>query len=254
MVDYRIYIDESGDHAYRQLENLDQRYLGLTGVLVRQEYYDKELRTRLEQLKRDHFTYDPDSPPILVRSHIVRSKGPFWPLRNHRRRIRWGEDLLRFMESLQISIYTVVMDKRGHYSTYGSASYNPYAYCLRVLLNRIRGGLNRTGATADVMAEARGSREDNQLLQEYERFRRHGDRWLAGSEAQATYPNAIQFRRKDQNIAGLQLADLLAYPQKIDIVQRHGLPVHAPPSDYSKRLNAAVERKIPRPYGGYLLR
>lgn len=233
MVDYRIYIDESGDHSYRQLENLDQRYLGLTGVLVRQEYYDRELRPRLEQLKREHFRYDPDSPPILVRSHIVRSKGPFWPLRERRRQSRWGEELIKFMGSLQISIYTVVMDKQEHFSAYGTASFNPYAYCLRVLLNCIRGGLHRTGATADVMAEARGSREDNQLLQEYEHFRRHGDQWLTGSEVRATYPNAIQFRRKDQNIAGLQIADLLAYPQKMDIVQRHGLPMHAPPSDYS---------------------
>ena len=103
------------------------------------------------------------------------------------------------------------------------------------------------------MAEARGRREDAQLLREYEEFRQHGDAYRTGEEVRATYPAAMQFRRKDQDIAGLQLADLLAYPQKMDIVQRNGRPMHAALSAFTTRLNTAVDPKIMGHYGRYLL-
>ena len=255
MADYRIYVDESGDHTYRHLENLDKRYLGLTGVLVPQDHYDTTVRPGLEQLKRDHFSYDPDSPPILVRSHLVRSRGPFWRLRDPQRRAAWGEALIEFLSGLNINVYTVVMDKQAHFEKYGAASFNPYAYSLRVLLNRIRGLLvnYKGGATADVMAEARGRREDAQLLREYEEFRQYGDERRTGAEVTATYPDIMQFRRKDQNIAGLQIADLLAYPQKMDIVRRNQRPMHAELSSFSNELNAAIDPKIRGHYGRYLL-
>ena len=69
-----MYIDETGDHRYRQLDQLERRYLGLTGVLINKEYYDKSVPQTLEALKRQFFKYDPDRPPILVRSHIVYRK------------------------------------------------------------------------------------------------------------------------------------------------------------------------------------
>ncbi len=256
MTDYRIYIDESGDHTYRQLDNLDKRYLGLTGVVVRKDYYDSIVRPGMEQLKRDHFTYDPDSPPVLVRAQLIRQRGPFWRLRDPQRRLRWGDAVIAFIKSLDVSVCTVVMDKRAYFSRYGAASLNPYEYSLRVLLSRIRTILFQFtgGATADVMAEARGKREDAQLLQEYETFRQLGDGQLSGAEVRETYPITMQFRRKDQNVAGLQLADLLAYPQRMDVVERAGLPKHAELSPFSLRLNAAIEPRVRRPEGGSLLK
>lgn len=252
MPDYRAYIDESGDHAYRNVDSLDKRYLALTAILVRQDRYDSEVRAPLEQLKKKHFTYDPDFPPVLVRSQIIKREGPFWPLRAPGRRDAWGEEIIAFMKSLPIQIYTVVIDKQAQFDTYGAAARNPYAYCLRVLLNRIRGYLFLRNATADVVAESRGHREDKQLQREYEEFQLVGDQYRVAGEVQTTYPGYIQFRRKDHNVAGLQIADLLAYPQKMEIVEGAGLPQHASLSVFSRRLNVAVQTKINR-YGQYLL-
>lgn len=128
------------------------------------------------------------------------------------------------MQSLPIQIYTVVIDKQAQFNTYGTAARNPYAYCLRVLLNRIRGYLFLLNATADVVAESRGHREDKQLNREYEEFQLIGDQYRTAGEVQATYPGPLQFWRKDHNIAGLQIADLLAYPQRMEIVEGAGLP------------------------------
>ena len=71
------------------------------------------------------------------------------------------------------------------------------------------------GSTADVMAEARGKREDAQLLREYEEFRQHGDDRRSGAEVRATYPDTLQFRRKDQNMPR-------AHPRPSPTTRRHG--------------------------------
>ena len=37
---WRLYIDESGDHTYKHLDDPDKRYLGVTGVLFDKLRYD----------------------------------------------------------------------------------------------------------------------------------------------------------------------------------------------------------------------
>ena len=50
MQGYRVYIDESGDHTYRNLGDLSARYLGLTGIVCGRSYYESSLAPALEQL------------------------------------------------------------------------------------------------------------------------------------------------------------------------------------------------------------
>ena len=252
---YRLYIDESGDHTYRHVDLLDRRYLGITGVLIESEYYRTEIQPGLENLKRRHFTYDPDTPPILVRSHLIHRRGPFWRLRDPARRMAWDEDLLDFITSSEIRIFTVVIDKHSHLTEYGSAAFNPYAYSLQVLLSRVRGLLRHSLAdsASDVMVESRGTREDRQLDEAYRAFQETGDEWLTPADVQAAFPNPLMARRKDLNVAGLQIADLLANPLKMACVERAGLPMHAPLSGFSRRVIEAAMPHI-NAYGLYLLR
>ena len=252
---YRLYIDESGDHTYRQVDQLDRRYLGITGVLIGSAHYRDEAQPGLENLKRRHFTYDPDAPPVLVRSHLVRRRGPFWRLRDPGRRAAWDNDLLDFIRRADIRVFTVVIDKYSHLSEYGSAAFNPYAYSLQVLLTRVRGLLHHQlgSAASDVMVESRGAREDSQLESAYRRFQDEGDEWLTSADVRAAFPNPLMSRRKDLNVAGLQIADLLANPLKMTCVEREGLPMHAPLSTFSKRIVEAAEPHMNQ-YGLYLLR
>ena len=90
---YRFYIDESGDHTYKHLDDIHSRYLGLTGILVRKDYYDAVVPQRLEALKQKHFRYDPDMPPILVRSHIRYRKFAYGVLQDPKRNDAWETDV-----------------------------------------------------------------------------------------------------------------------------------------------------------------
>ena len=125
MVKYRFYIDESGDHTYKHLDNLDTRYLGLTGILIERKYYQTHAQPELEALKQRIFKYDPDNPPILVRNLIKHRKKWFYVLQDEKLNEQWETELLSYIGSLvpHATVYTVVIDKKSHIDVlpYGDA-------------------------------------------------------------------------------------------------------------------------------------
>ncbi len=250
---YRVYIDESGDQRYNNVDRLDRRYLALTGVVVHQDYYREHLQPNLERLKRKHFTYDPDDPVILTRSHILKRQRWFGVLANPARKSAWDKDILSFVHDLPAQVFTVVIDKLTHFKSFTGSAWDPYDYSLAVLLNGIRGFLSVKGDQADIIAESRGKREDRQLQQAYLAMLRYGSGAATGSDYRAAYPTgAIKIIRKSQNIAGLQLADILCAGQKQRIVLEAGRPLFRPPSQFTLDLNAAADHMV-NVYGHYLL-
>lgn len=252
--EFRLYIDESGDHTYKKVADLSRRYLALTGVLTRKSNYNPVIPRELERIKQDFFEYDPDMPPILTRKEIIYRKGSFRVLLDPAENTRWENTLIDFYQNfLQSQIFTVVIDKHEHLQQYPMATWNPYTYCLEVLLWRIRGFLKIYGTTADIIPEARGEKEDNQLLASYIELRANGSRWGAGDDYRAVYPtDRLLFRRKDQNVAGLQIADLVVAEQKALTVQEAGKPLPRAIGAFGQRLNNAIAMKVNQ-YGRYLL-
>lgn len=251
---YRLFIDESGDHTYKSVQDLSRRYLGLTGVLIRKSRYDPAIPAALESLKQRFFDYDPDMPPILTRKYIIKRRGLFRVLLDPATNTSWEDALIEFYrDTLQAQIFTVVIDKHEHQQRYPADTWNPYTYSLAVLLRRIRGFLRIAGSTADVMPEARGEREDNQLLAAYIDLRANGSYWGSGDQYREVYPlDRLLFRRKDQNVAGLQIADLIAAEQKTLTVQEAGRPLPRAISAFGQRLNDAINPKVNQ-YGRYFL-
>ena len=152
MVNYRLYIDETGDHRYKQLDKLESRYLGLTGVLFKKEYYDGAIPQALESLKKQFLKYDPDTPPVLVRSWIVYRKRAFGVLVNEDLRKKWERAILNLYKTTKMEIFTVVMDKKAHIEKYPMETFDAYVYSLAVLLWRVRGYLSFHGLQADIVA------------------------------------------------------------------------------------------------------
>ena len=212
---YRLYIDESGDHTYYELEGPAKRYLGLTGIFIEGEYYRTTFQPEMEILKQKHFPHSPDEPVILHREDIINRRGPFWRLRDKAKEHAFNEDFLEFIKEQEYRIITVVIDKKTHTERYGEAAYHPYHYCLTILLERYCGFLNFSDAEGDVMAESRGGSEDRQLKEVYRVTYRVGSQWRgAGYFQRALTSSEIKVKPKSANIAGLQLSDLLAHPSK----------------------------------------
>lgn len=242
---FSLYIDESGDHTYHKVDDVSKRYLGLTGCIIDAEYYRKTFQPLLEKLKQDHFPHSPDDPVILHRKDIINKHGAFWRLREHEKENAFNRDLLDFLKKQSYRIITVVIDKEVHRQRYGVAAFHPYNYCLAAMLERYCGLLRFFGARGDVMGESRGGREDKQLKEAYRRFYGSGTYyWLPEHFQSVLTSKEIKLKRKEANIAGLQLADILAYSLKQEVLAEKRRDIT--PKGFNKEICDAIQGKYNR--------
>ena len=225
-VRYRLYLDESGDHTYNLLDNPAHRYLALLGVWFRQPDHYTAFADDLEQFKRDIFGPRPDRPVVLHRSDIINRKGPFGLLREAGVQERFDAGLLEVIGRAAFKMVCVVIDKQNHLSRYEAHAFHPYHYCLAAMLDRYSGWLNYKHYVGDAMADSRGKEEDLQLKQAYRRVYEAGTLMFGHEHHQrALTSHDIKIQPKVANIAGLQLADVLAHPVKQTcLVERHLIP------------------------------
>lgn len=220
---YRLYIDESGDHTYKLLEDPAHRYLALLGVWFRQDDDYVAFADALDTLKRDVFGPRPDKPVVLHRSDIINRKGAFGILRDEAKATAFDEGLLQIVAEARFRMVCVIIDKQGHLNRYPSP-FHPYHYCMAAMLDRYSGWLNYKNAVGDVMAESRGKEEDLQLAQAYGRVYESGTLMFPRQHHQrALTSKDLKLRSKRDAIAGLQLADVLAHPVKQACLAEQGL-------------------------------
>lgn len=242
---YRLYIDESGDHILSSWSQPDNRFFGLTGVIIESEKYRLNTQPKLEALKQEFFPHDPNGTPvILVRNSIIRYKKHFGRLRDPTRREEWEQSIIRFFQQHITRIFTVVMDKQTHLDRYGAETYDPYHYCFTILLERYRGWLNTIGGRGDITAEARNKKLDTELKTLYQKIYNNGTDFLTGQQVRDYLTSKeLKLKKKDANIAGLQLADLIANPSKVDILLEHGCQLQNLPGATTRRINNALRTK-----------
>ena len=240
---YRLYIDESGDHTYKLLEDPSHRYLALLGVWLKQHDHYLAFADALEQFKRAIFGPRPDNPVILHRSEIINRKGPFGVLCRPDVRDRFDAGLLDVIRQVPFRMVCVVIDKQVHLERCRSP-FHPYHYCLAARLDRYSGWLNYKNAVGDVMAESRGKEEDLQLKQAYQRVYESGTLMFGHDHHQkALTTRDIKLQPKSANIAGLQLADMLAYPVKQTLLIEKG-KIADPGDNFGKQLYETAKGKF----------
>jgi hypothetical protein len=164
---YRLYIDEVGNSDLGASRNPNHRYLSLTGVIVSLDYVASDLHPRIEDLKRRYFGPHPDEQVILHRSELVNQRPPFEVLQDPQVRDAFNGELMGLITGLDYVVITAVIDKLEHLNRYQHWSYDPYHYCLTILLERFALWLGKQRFRGDVMAESRGGKEDKRLKAEF---------------------------------------------------------------------------------------
>ncbi len=240
---YRLYIDESGDHAYNRLEVQPYRYLALLGIWFQQADDYNNFSDSLERLKRSVFGHHPDEPVILHRKDIIKKKGPFVKLRDAKIRESFDDGLLKIVHEANFRMVCILIDKKKHKEKYINPLH-PYHYCLLAMLERYCGWLNYKNAVGDVMAESRGRVEDFQLKREYQEFYKAGTQYCGVTTARKVLTSKeIKLKSKAANIPGLQLADILAYPVKQAMLLDKGC-IDNPGDNFGKRLYEVAKGKF----------
>src|SRR3989304_6218306 len=122
---YRLYLDESGDHVYRQMADLPHRFLCLLGCWFRNPDY-LHFHEALEDLKAQHLPHHPDEPVVLHREDMLNARRAFKALRDESRRAVFDADLIGVIAEANFTVVAVVIDKHEIWKNYGEAALHPY--------------------------------------------------------------------------------------------------------------------------------
>jgi len=224
MEKYRIYIDETGNSDLKSSDNPNHRFLSLTGIIISLKYVAEYLHDDFERIKKIYFGSHPDEPVIFHRKEMINYKGVFGILKDDNLRKKFDKILLEKLEDWEYKVISVLLDKKEHNQTYKVWKYDPYHYCLAVLLERYLFFLEEKKLVGDVMIESRGGQEDLRLKDSFERIYEKGTEYFEAKRFQQCLTSKrLQVKPKSKNITGLQIADLIAHPSRRDILIEYHL-------------------------------
>ena len=206
-----LFIDETGDHS---LSKIDKSYpiFVLSGVIVDEHYHDGDLTNMLNDFKQRHF----GTADVILHSqemtHPQNAKSrEYVKFIDVTFRRTFYKDFEHLLTQLNISVVACVIMKNKHFANYGLEAKDPYLLSFDNLLNRIIFDLDDS-QRGKIVAESRNSVLDNQLEIAYLASRVEGTNKVQPAEIKLKLDSSINFRQKSDNIAGLQLADMVASP------------------------------------------
>jgi hypothetical protein len=247
---FRLYVDESGDHSFRAMAGAEwrKRYLCLFGCVFETRHYEPRFCTAIENFKKKHFGEDPDERVILHREDIVQRRPPFDCLQDEQRQNAFNADLLVLIRQTWFTAVAVVIDKyTSQNKNFAALPFDPYHVALLAMMERYCGLLQFINACGDVLAESRGGNEDKQLKAAFRTVFNAGTRYHEPKFFQSVLTSKeLKIKPKAHDIAGLQLADMLAHPAKQQILAERGI---APaPFGFAASIANLIENKYNRRY------
>ena len=244
MEKYRIYIDEVGNSDLQSSADPNHRYLSLTGIIIELDYVKEIVASKIEQLKNKYFGSHSDEPIILHRKELVNKKFPFKILKNLEVERVFNNEFLNLLQKLDYSIITVLIDKYEHKNQYNVWTYDPYHYCLAVMIERYYRFLSYHHSVGDIMIESRGANEDNRLKKSYSRIFLEGTNYIKSDLFKKVLTSKeLKVKPKSANIAGLQLADLIAYPARQYVFELYGIDKKNKPT-FNDKIIEVIEPKF----------
>lgn len=201
-----LFLDESGDHS---LDKIDPEYplFVLGGVVIEEEYLE-DLTNQVQQFKQELFDRD---NLILHTADIVRVRNGFEKLTDYDFRQKFFHRLNELMQKLQYSVIACAIRKEDHLAKYGLAALDPYLLSLNVLVERFCFEIGEQFDGGQIIAEKRNPTLDNELELAWLNLKISGTKFLQAIEIKNRITQLV-LRDKKQNLAGLQLADLVVSP------------------------------------------
>jgi len=209
--DYIIFADESGDHG---LDSIDPQFpvFSLVFCVFHKDEYRQVIEPAVRAFKFKHFGHD---AVVLHEREIRKQMKPFDFLRTDPAiRIRFFDDLTDLMKGVKMRWFAQVINKEKHKSKYKNP-WNPYEVAMRFGLEKLCSYMaisGQKGRHLHVLFESRGHTEDAALELEFHRVTSgHGQfGWKRIDFGICKFEPV--FVSKHANLAGHQIADLIARP------------------------------------------
>lgn len=209
--DYVVYVDESGDHSLASID-ADYPVFVLALCVFHKRHYSEKIIPAVEKLKFNYFGHD----SVVLHEHEIRKqKGAFAFLSHLPTRVAFMGRLSSIMEASNFILIACVVDKNRVRRSEGAAT-NPYHIALGICLEALHEFLaekQQDHLQTHVLVECRGKKEDAELELE---FRRICD---GNNASNRRLPFDVVFADKKTNLAGLQLADLVARPVGLSYIR-----------------------------------
>lgn len=208
---YYLFIDECGDH---NLGKYDPTFpiFTLCGILV--SYNNLKLLTNdFLKLKRAIF----GNTEVIIHSVDIRKwRNAFFVLKDDDLRVRFFsgiEDILSRHNAYIIVSCTILKEQLSKFCVRGEED-DVYGLSLSYLIERSIFYVDNQqleNPQISIIVERRGKKEDSQLLNYYNGLRNRGTKWIKPDRLR-NHIRSFEFKYKRDNIIGLQIADLIAYP------------------------------------------
>ena len=202
-----LFLDESGDH---NLTVIDSNYpvFVLGGVIVDEDYADGPLGEAFDDFKGRVFGR---TDIVLHTADIVRNRNGFEGLKDAGFRRRFYNELNDLMQKLPYEVMACVIRKKDYFERYGSNAIDPYRLGLRVMVESLCNAVGSGTGRGAIIMEKRGEALDQDVEDTWRILRTRGSRYTEADVIRETI-GPLELRDKKENIAGLQLADLVLTP------------------------------------------
>ena len=205
---YYLYIDECGD---QNLENFNPSFpiFTLCGILVSREN-KRKLEEAFNALKIEFW----GSTDVIIHSReIRRCKKEFINLLDTNIKAQFYERLNSILSQNNVYIIVACSILKEPFIKLFSNTEDVYGLSLSYLIERSIFFIddNSTDSSIDIIFEKRGKIEDRTLIKFYNGLRATGTKWVEPERLQNRISNFTS-KSKKENIIGLQIADLIAYP------------------------------------------
>jgi len=179
----------------------------LAGCIFDFDYYFEKAEKQVNELKICFFGKN----NLILRSYDIRKqKSDFACLVDRKRREEFYQALDNLVKRLEFKVISAAIEKNKLKNQY-SAPDNPYHLCFQFILERAVMYLGASREKMMLKIESRETHNDQKLAKIYEKFKENNHRYITAAEVQRKLAD-LSFSQKMQNIAGMQIADLVAYP------------------------------------------
>lgn len=206
---YYLFIDESGDHGLVKLDPSFPVFL-LCGLLTSEDHYNT-IRDRINTLKGRFW----ENKKVILHSRDIRKcEKEFQILFDLKIKKEFYETINDIIQNSKYRVISSAIDKAKYIKMYGRLSNDVYELALSFIIERAVFSLDEVKNIEkhlEIVIEKRGKKEDRKLAEHFQRLLSRGTNYVSAQRLKEVNVKIV-FKDKKENINGLQLADLVAYP------------------------------------------
>lgn len=200
--EFVLFLDESGNHDLSKV-NLEFPVFCLCGCVFEREYYNQIAKIEIDKIKIKYW----NNTDVIFHSREIRKhEKEFIILNDPEIRKSFYKDIDKLILDLDFFVIAVVIQIQEHINKYGANAYHPYSMSFEFILERYSLFLRENSGY--ITAESRGKKENKTLQAIYKKLHNCGSYYIPPLKNVTSFGT----KKKKENINGLQISDLVAYP------------------------------------------